>query len=1106
MSNKYLVSEKSQLLHNRLERLSDRLVQARNLDDMVTHEQIISEAIRSFNLLYKDLTAPTFDPEKIIEADLPDPIYYNSLFQTLLDDLTVIFTELENIENFSVSNFNFASTEANKLFSRLKAVSSKLGDYILYSEDTLQTGLYFTDSFNNVLKIDTDSNLLNNVECNINQEEGIVTLPINKDKTVLVNITQTPVIDEDNSNGEVGNNYQLNSSGLAVLKHNDIDVILDSNPDTWFEYERVEDEDTGEILKLDLTVNLGESQIINHIVVNPNNFGTRASVNIVDILTSLDGRTESETSIKDDIPTTGFITEDEENIFLLAPSTSKYAGKGIYTFTPRKVKYVRFIFEQTESYPISTSNGTQYRYAIGIRDIDIYGLVFEPKGEFISSAFQSVHEVKKILLDTSQNPPSYSELAAIQYYLSPDNGQSWHEIQPRDFQGQSGVVSEIPEILNLNTVDADAISTSSPVKTLRLKSILSRVDENFIEGKAISLQQSTSLKTELHRIPVEAPFSFDIENIPIDGSVELTQPFTGSREKNATQHELRGFELKDSGAGTQSYSIFGSVSENNQPIIKRPSKKTSSGSDPVVYSMGPADISDFFHVYVAGEEWTQATQALSTYNDDYGNNSVSKVFHLDLNTATLSFGNGETSASPTESSYIGIYFDAEKLHFKKVGDDYFTTLNFRTGLNKEDLTLKRYHVAESATEILSKETREVHLTYNNITDTSGIESALSGTRKTFLNGNEELSSDGDYSIDTQKGIIYLYTAISSDTDTSVVYSHQPIDTLSDEDWYWNDDFSGFFIRAHAFETFTRENLQLPTTTGTRILHLQDFDILKSTAVFHLTENDGDSIPDDDNPFLKEVEFIDGQSEFNVSSPSFSVQKIKETIPSLTYTVEWSTGGGYGFFAGVRTNLNPFRRVSFTLNEQITTDQNYNIVSFSKSDIFKEEKSSLAEVILTGDYYIDRENNTVTISMQFIPVGSITVEFPGFIEYYADIPNPTDFGHYSIDDTNGIIYTDRPMNSDWTLYVDYQYSDYRAYYNIAKEVSSTSYSIQDKTITINPDEVLGKYAQPDQRADLYYQVNYKHANVFRTDIVELKDYFTPVLKSYGLKMITDRNLF
>ena len=67
-------------------------------------------------------------------------------------------------------------------------------------------------------------------------------------------------------------------------------------------------------------------------------------------------------------------------------------------------------------------------------------------------------------------------------------------------------------------------------------------------------------------------------------------------------------------------------------------------------------------------------------------------------------------------------------------------------------------------------------------------------------------------------------------------------------------------------------------------------------------------------------------------------------------------------------------------------------------------------------------------------------------------------------------------------------------------------IPNKTVTLSSKEVLSHYTFPESRAGLYYQVNYKYADKLRTDVSELKDYFTPVLKAYSLKMITSKDLF
>ena len=381
-ANKHTLPDQGKLLKEKLDKLSSKLQGSLKSDEFKTREQYLFEAIKVLQSFYKTLNAPQTDLVEPLVDDQPSFDDYDTLWNQILEDLTIVFSELENIEGLTLANFNFIVTEANRLTTRVKAVSSKLSDYILYSQNANKDALFYKDSFNDLSKIDIGITLLNESECEVNQEEGIVTLPINREVDSTVRVTAEPIINPS-SNGNVGNNQEV-----AAAYNGDIDVILDNNPDTWFEYERVVTgiSDTGEELVLDLTINLGESTVVNHIRVNPNNFGTKTVILVDAIDTSLDGRVY--TSIKDDIPVGGFTTEDEENVFTLAPSTSKFAGQGIYSFTPRKIKYIHLVLKQTEPYIITTGSGDRLRYAIGLRDIEVHGVNYQNKGELVSSAFR----------------------------------------------------------------------------------------------------------------------------------------------------------------------------------------------------------------------------------------------------------------------------------------------------------------------------------------------------------------------------------------------------------------------------------------------------------------------------------------------------------------------------------------------------------------------------------------------------------------------------------------------------------------------------------------------------------------------------------------------
>ena len=265
--NRYLLADKSKLLKKKLEKLTAKLSGSLGNESMQTQEEYIFETIRALDLFYRSLQEPQLD-EELIETvrtdDLPDAERYNEIWQQVIDDLITLFTELENVENLTVANFNFITTESNRLTTRLKSVDSKLGDYILFSLSPSKDAFFFKDSFNDLSKVDVNSGLLNATECDVNQTEGIVTLPADKGQDSLIIVEQLPIINP-NSTGVAGNNQELNAA------HNgNMAVLLDNNPDTWFEYERVVQAslDDREALILDITMNLGDEKVINHIRVS----------------------------------------------------------------------------------------------------------------------------------------------------------------------------------------------------------------------------------------------------------------------------------------------------------------------------------------------------------------------------------------------------------------------------------------------------------------------------------------------------------------------------------------------------------------------------------------------------------------------------------------------------------------------------------------------------------------------------------------------------------------------------------------------------------------------------------------------------------------------
>jgi hypothetical protein len=121
-----------------------------------------------------------------------------------------------------------------------------------------------------------------------------------------------------------------------------------------------------------------------------------------------------------------------------------------------------------------------WRYAIGIREVDLSTYQFEATSQYISVPFQTDAPIKGITLDVTEIIPSQfaqSQLQSppwIRYFISIDNGKNWNEIVPRGRQGitQYIINANIPKEGRFPNVGY--IDTLDPVNSVRLRIDLMR--------------------------------------------------------------------------------------------------------------------------------------------------------------------------------------------------------------------------------------------------------------------------------------------------------------------------------------------------------------------------------------------------------------------------------------------------------------------------------------------------------------------------------------------------------------------------------------------------------------------------------------------------------
>jgi hypothetical protein len=500
------------MLRSRLKVLLDNVNTMYQSGTQVLEEDIAvaySDAIATFmKSLDQSITSISV---KIKEGMPADPLIYNVFTNAFMRDMEALFLEIGALDRLVTSSFNSIVAEREQVLQTSRRVSNKLGDYLLYADPSLGGGFFYGDSFNSPERIESGSSLVEGDECFLGQDEGVILLPLDgepdrpKVKSYIVN---------QPSNGSEGNNLQLD-----VIGKDELAAIGDNEPNTWFEYEKVSAYESNEPLVLDLTMVLEEISVINHIHINPINFGTPTPVEISVLETSRDGA--EYVSVKDEVPLKDFVSEEEEDVFSLSPATAKFAGQGFYSFLPRKAQYIHIVLQQHTPYAIKTSNGTRLRYAIGIRDINVMGRKFKSDGSIVSTPFSTGGDIRKVALWASENPVEASELADVLHGISENDGATWRPLQP---QRRSG--TEVPEVVNYNNISEGSISTSVPVTTLRHKVTMTR-DPAAFEGDVVLKQEKLS-QVDVVSMPVGGDPAFTTTQEPIEETIRIILPFYGS--------------------------------------------------------------------------------------------------------------------------------------------------------------------------------------------------------------------------------------------------------------------------------------------------------------------------------------------------------------------------------------------------------------------------------------------------------------------------------------------------------------------------------------------------------------------------------------------------
>lgn len=1042
------------ILESRVSQLIGRLQRNLNVGSFNTQEQLsrayaglAKQFAKGHDKALYDLPKPTYGGA-LSEEDL------NLVLTGVYNELLYLFIAAQGTEQLVESNFNFAAARIRKLQAGLKYSRQQLSIYSLYAT-RFGNDLFFGETFSNEENLDRGSSFLAAAECFIDLQEGTIALP----KKDVEDVREIEVIQVgNNSNAIPGSNVEAGTP----LRRN-IGAMHDNNTDTWTEFERVVSEEDADGLKLELKVSLNDTSIVNAIKIIPVFLGARSPFVITTIEVSEDGRQWID--LKDDVRVVDFLDENPEDRYHLSPHTARFSAEFSITFAPRFVKFVRLVIKQGSTVPIVDVYGREkLRYAVGIKELSIHGHQYDSVGEIISKPIPFEREFSFVAIEDFIDPPMLpEEVGRGQYFISSDDGASWQQLTSLE---QADV--DIPEI----------IEVPPGTQSVRYKVRLTKNEQAF----ARSIQAASRRPfREVYPIADTRPLDITLRQVPISGTLSVCEPGVAARGKVYPRNAIAKGVVSSLQIHTDAATYYrhGNL-EYRVPI------PFSGIEDPETMS-----------VFVNNTQWNQ----VSNWS---GSTGWSQNYIIQRDAASqkweIVFGNNSHSdargAIPSPTDEISLYLTEElsylegltapykmKLEYPSDGEKENTNIRFHGGyetffhleipggvtkfkLPTGNVAIGSFGGVDYDVYITTKDTDG---TYVNTTDTTDLSPPTTGTfqdYQSFIDGNVELTSAGDWTVDVEAGWVYTYSPVASDQVIYVSYAREKVIELDVSEW---DFVEGKLDEIQVYEPGYRalEGEFEISSTGQRFVDISlNGEDIRGIVPKSVRVSEG--VLGDYSPF--EVPFVNGIEEFRGRA---RVQD--ESVPAETASV---------------TDVASFRLAHY--RDILATTA----VSFSDITTFAVQKSSEAGLSSVGDFFIDTVGgSSLGIGYVYVKLASIGSSIPsgGTMSYqYVDPASRERFrGAFSVDARRGRIHFAEFNSAVGT--VTYKYTPYRVRYNISRvleEGKDYQHSAESTTLRI-----LARFtSEAGSRLSVQYQYEPEAART-----AGLAPHFSPLLRGLALRV-------
>jgi hypothetical protein len=304
------------------------------------------------------------------------------------------------------------------------------------------------------------------------------------------------------------------------------------------------------------------------------------------------------------------------------------------------------------------------------------------------------------------------------------------------------------------------------------------------------------------------------------------------------------------------------------------------------------------------------------------------------------------------------------------------------------------------------------------------------TEQVFVNGRRELTAEGDYSIDYNSGIIYLYTPIKGAQKVTVSYSYYEKTNCRDHLSY--DSETGLLkmlkLKAKPVTDYVGKNpyqvnfggktylTEATSTTQSSAYVLSNSGILEGTI-------DTSNLFISDDPII-EVPFYNGFWELK------GIKQVTATAPT---------------FRGADS----VKSFAIENNSKVYKD---GMFSFGEPDYFVNLVTSSGDVSAKGDYYYDAANGIIYFYLE----STREVIGPFTYSYVIKTDSMRNTNVFSVDYENGKLYTLKSLiDTGPNAFITYKAANYLLQYAIAKPLEVISY--EGKKITFNSNDLVKENA-------------------------------------------------